>query len=62
MIPYDPIARHLALELPEGLHHKRTRMRGHLTVVAGGVHDGRQVGLVYAAVRTRQPPRGPLGP
>lgn len=28
-----------------------TRFRGHLTVVAGGVHDGRQDGPVYAGVQ-----------
>ena len=28
-----------------------TRLRGHLTVVAGGVHDGRQDGPVYAGVQ-----------
>ena len=37
-----------------------TRLRGHLTVVAGGVHDGRQDGPVYAGVQAADGGVGPV--
>ena len=37
-----------------------TRFRGHLTVVAGGVHDGRQDGPVYAGVQAADGGVGPV--
>jgi serine/threonine-protein kinase HipA len=37
-----------------------TRFRGHLTVIAGGVHDGREDGPVYAGVQAADGGVGPV--